>query len=290
MQLCNLILAHKNPQQTARLLESLYHPHCTIYLHVDKKYNIEPFKKAIKDLTGVRFITKRTSVHWGGPSMVYAIAKAISEIQADEQHYDYINLLSAQDFPIKPINEFVDFLEKNNDKQFISYLEGTEADMWWSSAASRFQNYHFNELQVNHKYLAQGWINKILPRRRVPFDWDLVGGNRATWWTLKSECAAYLAQKILEDKQVKSFMKLTWGIDEIIFPTLVMNSPFKDITINNNLRYIDWEEQNAHPRILTMEDHESLIRSGHFFARKFDESVDSQILDRLQQTFYNHHS
>ncbi|MGN7785718.1 beta-1,6-N-acetylglucosaminyltransferase [Niabella sp. 22666] len=285
MQLCNLILAHKNPQQTARLLESLYHPDCTTYLHVDKKFSLEPFKKVIKDLSRVRFIRKRTSVHWGGPSMVYAIAKAILEIQADRQQYDYINLISAQDFPIKPIHEFVDFLTKNNDKQFISYLEGEEADVWWTSAAARFQNYHFNELQVNHKYLAQGWINKLLPKRKVPFEWDLVGGNCATWWTLKLDCAVYMAQKILEDKQVKSFIKLTWGIDEIIFPTLVMNSPFRSITINNNLRYIDWEEQNAHPKILQMEDYDRLIGSGHFFARKFDESVDSQVLDRLQQTF-----
>ncbi len=285
MLLCNLILAHKNPKQTARLIESLHHPGCTIYLHVDKKVSIEPFEKAIKDPTHVRFIRMRTTVYWGGPSMVYAIAKAISEIQADGQRYDYINLISGQDFPIRPIYEFVDFLTKNQDKQFISYLEGSEADVWWSSAASRFQNYHFNELQVNHKYLVQGWVNKLLPKRRVPFEWNLVGGNCATWWTLKLECAAYLAQKILEDKQVKSFIRLTWGIDEIIFPTLVMDSPFKNMTINNNLRYINWEEQNAHPKILKMEDYESLVRSSHFFARKFDESVDSQILDRLSQTF-----
>ncbi|WP_346239099.1 beta-1,6-N-acetylglucosaminyltransferase [Niabella insulamsoli] len=282
MQICNLVLAHKHPHQLNRLLTHLSHPGCQTYVHIDKKSDLQPFKAAVSIFSKVSFIKKRISLHWGGPSMINAVVSSILEIKASGKHFDYINLISGQDFPIRPTGVFVNFLEQNKGKQFISYMEGESAASWWNSGAKRFQKYHFNELNLRYKYLVQHVANKILPERKAPADWHLVGGNCATWWTLTADCAYYLAEQVVSDKKVKDFVKLTWGIDEIIFPTIVMNSPFRDAAVNDNLRYIDWGENQAHPKILQSADYDKIIESSSFFARKFDESVDSEIFERLE--------
>ncbi|MNL64977.1 hypothetical protein D3C87_1892530 [compost metagenome] len=60
-----------------------------------------------------------------------------------------------------------------------------------------------------------------------------------------------------------------------------MNSPFKAQTVNDNLRYIDWAEGEAHPNILRYEDLNKIRDSGMMFARKFDIEIDTSILDAL---------
>ena len=62
-----------------------------------------------------------------------------------------------------------------------------------------------------------------------------------------------------------------------------MNSEFMHSTVNDNLRYIDWSEQAANPKILTELDFESLKNANSFFARKFDTEKDSEILDMIDE-------
>lgn len=282
MKICHLVLAHKHPLLLGRLLKNLAHPNAQTYVHVDRKFDCHPFRDAAKSLSNVRFVKMRTTLHWGGPSIVNAVAHALMEIRASGEEYDFINLISAQDFPIKPMDAFVEFLSANKQKQFISYMTGAEADKWWHTGANRFQKYHFNELDVRFKYFFQGIANTVLPKRSAPSEWELVGGNCATWWTLQSACAYHMAATILHDKKVRDFIRMTWGIDEIIFPTLVLNSPFRETVVNNNLRHIDWQEQQAHPAILSTKDFDQLRDSPQFFARKFDLKVDADILDMIE--------
>ncbi|MFC3559911.1 beta-1,6-N-acetylglucosaminyltransferase [Pedobacter jamesrossensis] len=62
-----------------------------------------------------------------------------------------------------------------------------------------------------------------------------------------------------------------------------MNSDFKNKTNNNNLRYIDWSEGNAHPKMLKIEDYSNLKSSTMHFARKFDTEIDEVILDKIDK-------
>jgi hypothetical protein len=47
-------------------------------------------------------------------------------------------------------------------------------------------------------------------------------------------------------------------------------------------RYIRWTEGN-HPEVLTARDIDSMMASGAHFARKFDELIDSSVLDELDE-------
>ena len=68
--------------------------------------------------------------------------------------------------------------------------------------------------------------------------------------------------------------------DELFFQTIVTNSPLADTVENDNLRYLDWSREPA-PAVLTRDDLDAIGASGALFARKFDETVDAEILDLL---------
>jgi hypothetical protein len=100
---------------------------------------------------------------------------------------------------------------------------------------------------------------------------------------MDASCALYVATFIKNNKQLKRYMKFTWGADEFLIPSIVMNSPFSDKTVNNNLRYIDWSEGGANPKILQIKDLLSLKSSKTFFARKFDILIDKDVLSVIDK-------
>jgi hypothetical protein len=71
--------------------------------------------------------------------------------------------------------------------------------------------------------------------------------------------------------------------DEIFFQTILLNSHFKSQLVNDNLKYVDWSDLLAHPAILLTRDYEKLIDSTSLFARKFDETVDANILEMIDR-------
>jgi hypothetical protein len=103
--------------------------------------------------------------------------------------------------------------------------------------------------------------------------------GRSQWFTLPLEHVKYVVDYLTKNPAVKKFFSYTWGSDEIVFQTILFNSPFKNAMVNNNLRYIDWSEKKASPRVLTMQDAELLMQSDKLFARKFTLAVDATILD-----------
>lgn len=57
------------------------------------------------------------------------------------------------------------------------------------------------------------------------------------------------------------FMKYCDASDEIYFQTILLNSPYKDICVNDNLRYINWSKDREGPAILVEDDFEEITKS-----------------------------
>ncbi len=101
--------------------------------------------------------------------------------------------------------------------------------------------------------------------------------------TITPDCASYIVDFIQKDKKLRRFIRFTWGPDEFVIPTLIMNSDFKETVINDNFYYIDWSGGGSNPKILTGEDYDKLVSSDKMMARKFDIRQDPGILDRLDK-------
>lgn len=278
MRVAHLIMAHKNPAQLVKLVERLHHPNFDIYLHIDAKVEIGQFE-TLKNIPGLFFIKNRSTCNWGGFSLLKGIVQCTEEVLRSGT-YDFINMISGQDYPIQNSDYIYNFLKERPESIFISFEESHESE-WWKKASDRYEKYHLTDYKIRGKYFIERLINIIMPKRKFPGNMTLYGGNKSCWWTLSSDSAAYVVSTLNNSPELNNFLKLCWGTDEFIIPTLIMNSDFKKNVINDNLRFIDWSEGNAHPKIFEVNDFEEISRSNMLFARKFDMEVDSEILEKI---------
>lgn len=268
-----LILVHANSNQLRRLINRLRNENASIFIHVDLKIELAQFEEYL-NFKNIIFIKKRVRVRWGAYSMVECMVNSFKEILPHFPQHQYVSVLSGQDYPLLPIEDMNQYLSLNQGKAFMEfYPVFTE----WYEAIPRLEKYHLTNYTFPGNSLLENILNKVLPRRKPPKELTYVG--RSQWFTITIEHIEYIVNFLESNSHIRRFFALTWGCDEIVFQSILYSSVYKNQLVNNNLRYIDWTEGSASPKILTINDAERLKNSGKFFARKFDINIDSQILD-----------
>ncbi|WP_149239566.1 beta-1,6-N-acetylglucosaminyltransferase [Dyadobacter sp. 32] len=276
MKLAYLILAHHNPLLLQRLVNALSYSQVDIYIQVDLKTNIEPFLQ-IGKCKNVFFVEKRVKVFWGAYSQVQAILNGFEHILNSGNTYAYVNLLSGQDYPLQPADKILEFFRNNPDKAFIEYYSIEDV---WQEALPRIRQYHLTDFHFTGRFFVQKLMNWLLPVRQVPKDMEPVG--RSTWFTITPEHIRYILSFLHDNPKIRRYFRLVWGVDELIFQTILYNSPYKSQMVNDHLRYIDWSAGGVNPKTLTMEDEQTLLNSECLFARKFA-GPDSELLDSIDK-------
>lgn len=279
MKIAHLILTHKNPRQTERLINALEHPDFHFYIHVDKKTNQLPFEY-LAERNDVSFIKNRTKIYWAGYGTIQATLNGFEEIL--KQKFDYINVISGQDFPLKSSDQIHNYIHGRKGTEFIT-CESIETE--WTEAAPRIKNYHLINWKIPGKYRLEKIVNKILPQRKFPLEYEIVG--RANWFTITTSACEYILQILKQHPEIIRYFKYCWGADEFIFSTILFNSAFRE-RIVENLVYVDWTGQSkGHPRILETADYNKLCNTPKLFARKFDMTQDPKIIDLLEEKIKN---
>jgi hypothetical protein len=275
LKLAHLILAHAYPKQLERLINRLHHPEADIYIHLDAKASISDFVY-LQDLSNVYFVSKRTSVVWGTYSLVQATLDGMEEIMMAKENYSHINLLSAQDYPLKPADEIHTFLKANADKSFIDWpVIGDE----WADGVHRVENFNFGDYNYPGHYLFQYMVNFCKIKKKIPDGLKPYG--RSQWLTITPKSAQYVIDYLKTHPKIKRYFRMSFAPDEFIFQTILGNSFLKDTLVNDNLRYINFPSGNLHPTTLTVADAVALTTSGKFYARKFNPNTDAVILNYL---------
>lgn len=282
MRIAHLILTYTNPRQTERMIRRLSHQNFDFYIHVDKKFDINPHL-FLESIPNVYFINNRIDVKWAGFSTVTATFECIKEIVATGIEYDFINFLSGQDYPIKPADYIYDFFVENTGKEFISYRD-IKND--WKEGLIRMERYFLTSYSFKGKHKLETLINNLLPKRTLPYNLHPYG--KSMFWMLSPEIAMYVVNTVENDPKLKHFFSLCWASDEFVFQTILMNSVHKDKIVNNNYRYIDWSAGGANPKVLDESDAEKLTSSDMLFARKFDMVNHPGILDLIDKNLSLH--
>ena len=276
-----LMLCHKNPEQINLLLEALKHPLVDIYIHVDLK--CQYIIKDIKANCGVHLLPKEkcVDVRWAQFSEIEATLNLINEASLNDKYSHYV-LISGQDFPLKPIDEIVTFLneyandnfidcrtvkkfEKRNDISFPSIVLGTRI---WRKIAKNIL-----------VYITGGWNNTFsFIKRKAPNNVNYYFGSQ--WWALNNEAIKYIQDYLASNLNYQIFFKKSLCPDECFFQTLIMNSKYAD-SVKPYLHYINWKDGKSSPEILRVDDYDDLVLSNKFFARKFDIGIDREIIKRI---------
>lgn len=271
MKVAYLILAHKNPEQVKRLLNLL---NSDVYVHIDKKSNLDEFYIKRNNFF---FIKERVDVNWGGFTMVNATLKLIN-IAKENYNYDFYVLLSGDDYPVKKVEKFEQYLIERKDYSFIEYEKFDEK---WQHAESRYKNYWISEKKNIFLKIIQKILNMFINKRAMYK--NLKGYKGSQWWCLNAEAIQYVLNYINVNKSIITYFKHTQIPDEMIFQTILLNSPLKYKIKNDNLRHIILK--GAHPETLMKKDFQYIKKlQGKFFARKFDIVVDKEILDLLDES------
>jgi len=276
--MAHLIMAYKDPAQIERLVKKMSHPQFDFFIHVDTKFDLAPFEY-LQNIERVHLIQNRQKVRWAGYSFIKALLGSVKEILESNNAYDFINVMSGQDYPIKSTEFIHDFFKERKGTSFI-YAE-KDGSPWWQKLKGRVLRYHMIDYDFRGKYRIENWLNALLPKRKFPLPYVFYGGSKATWWVLTAECARYVVDFLERHPKVRRFAKHSLVVDEYLIPTIIMNSDFRDRVELENYRYVEWPEGKFNPRILTVEDFNSLKDSSMLFARKFDIHVDTRILDML---------
>jgi hypothetical protein len=291
MQIAFLILTHKHPEQLLRLINALGSPSHLFFIHVDKACSISPFEKTLARATTdkIQFIAKRENTPWASLGFVKAAINGIAE--AANQEADFICILSGQDYPIKSVNYISDFFSRSAEKNFVYHFEIPFA-YWGGGGLWKLTNYHLQQVRpafirksVNRclRYLAP-----VLPERKFPaYLTKPYGGEN--WMAFNHEAAEYILWFTQAHPDYLDFHRYSYSPDEMFFQTILLNSnkdEIKSNIVNEKLHYINWKTRNSgssSPVILREIDFDRLSRSNRLFARKFDITVDENILTRIDE-------
>ena len=269
MRIAILIQVHKNENQIIRLINHLKRDF-DLYVHIDKKSKLE------LDSEENVFVYKKYMVVHGGFSQITNTLFMLRE--AFKNNYDRYLFISGQDMPLKSNEYIINFFKKNKDKEFLLCHEVKKTDGIYDSLLKRMNNYNFGfwYRKILHVSLRT-FISNIGPWKRL-FPTNLYFGS--TWFNITHDALEYMFKYIDKNPRYIERFKYTWGADEVVFNTILMNSNFKDKTINDDvLRYMVWN--GGVPNLLLMKDYDYLKNSNALFARKFDENIDNDIIERL---------
>jgi hypothetical protein len=277
MKAAYLILTHAYPAHLQRMISRLAHNDAHFFVHVDAKADTVPFEVACHG-HHIHYVQQRVNIKWGGYSMVQATVNGFKEIVATGIPFTHVTLMSGQDYPIKIAAEIQTFLSAHQGKVFMHTLSVYNE---WQEAITRLTEYHLVNQEFKGRYKVQKMLNTVLPKRHFPASMIPVG--RSQWFTIPLDAVAYILDYIEQQPWIVRYFKLSWAPDEIIFHTILYNSPFKAAMTGDNLCYVDWSEGNASPKTLVLADAPQLLASPKLFARKFHPDTSKELLDLLDQ-------
>lgn len=278
-----LMQCHKNPEQINLLLEALNHPMVDVFVHVDKKS--QAIKDKITQRAGVYILPEQqcVDVQWAQYSQVEATLQLL-RAAVNRGGYSHYWLISGQDYPLRPMDNILDFLEANQEANFIECSQikpfNKRNDVYFPNSVIGRKLWQ-KVLKNLWIYGTGGW-NKTFPifKRKAPDDFKYWFGSQ--WWCLNSTTAQWIIDYLNEHTEYEKFFEHSLCSDECFFQTLVMNSPFANTT-KPYLHYIKWEKGKSSPRTLTTIDYEELKKTEKIIARKFDIDVDTEIIERLRK-------
>lgn len=294
-----LIIAHNNWWQLKQLIQLLDAENHDIYVHIDKKsksFSEEDFSN-FTSKSKVYFF-QEYEVFWGGFSQVQVELFLFEK--AYQKKYDYYHLISGADLPLKSNQEIDVFFEKNQGKEFILYdNEKLQND---PEISRRTKYYHY--LQDYRRRYSRKWENEfftfcervslvmqiVLHVNRVKeLDWTVKYGSQ--WVSITNDLVAVLLKQ--KNKITKVFSCTNYA-DELFVQTVAYNCGFKDRIyypedgLTENVRFIDWMRgKNGNPYTFRNQDYQSLHMNKNLFARKFSESIDKEIIQRISSEIQN---
>ena len=284
------MLCHRNSEQVNAVISKLCEFSCAdIYIHVD--LNNTNLRDEIKDRDNVFVLPENESYHiqWGSVDMVRATLQLIRKVRESNIEYDYLWLISGQDYPINQASVIENKLSSTPQMNYIETITHEDKRYTW-----------YRKL---YEIPYPSWINKntflvkVIKRiyilitgghrhsfklflRKKPFSFDFYFGSQ--WWTITPDAAYDILQYSDDHPEILKYYEKCIIPDECFFQTLFMRGPYRD-NRSMNLTFINWKNNRRSPEILNLDDLHMIntIKKEFCFARKMDYDDSSELIAML---------
>lgn len=278
-----IITAYKDFDYLGYLINSLDDEEIYIFIRVDSQVEDKSNIELLKHNNRIHVISTR-KVIWGSIEHLNAILDLIRIAKSTGLDFNYYHIITGQDFMWKSLDDFKNYFSNDNKHNYISVNKADKSNEF------RYKYYYRNDL-VNYKKRIGNLFTKFcymiqkifLIHKRIPNNFVIYKG--LVYVSITLDFTNYILNYI-ESKEGNDFMKfLKWSFipEEFFFQTLIMNSSFKNTVVNNNKRFILWEEKHGtQPGILDIDDFEPIRKSDSFFIRKINLKYSNNLIKRIE--------
>lgn len=287
-----LVLAHTDPAQVARLCRALDDGAAGVFVHVDAKCDMGPFRD--QDLPAcVQFTQDRVRVSWAAYSQVEAALRMLRDALAAPQRYARVVMLSGLDYPIKPTSALRELFDAHPRHEYIRFID--------ASQPAHFRIFHEHYWFMEEiPWLPRGYVQtklrrgfgrvlrKVVKKRRPE---GIVPAWGSAYWALTRECCEFVLEYMRERPDVVRWVKTSFAPDEQFFHTVVANSRF----LHESDGFVPYQAPSVHllsnlhliapglRKIHTERDFDDLVASPKYFVRKVTSRESGRLLDRLDR-------
>ena len=272
MRIGYVILAHTLPDHLVRLVRRLDSDRAQFVVHFDVRGSDSEFEGIEREFAGtpnVQLLPRRR-VQWCGFSLVETALDGVQRLLNADPPLDYVVLLTGQDYPLRPAGEIESRLAAGDGRSFLTYRPSRGRFL------RRMTRAHWHGTIGSRKLRLPNRLMPLTFRRTLPAGLEPYDGS--AHWCLSRAALEYVRTR---DDALVEFFRWVACPEESFFQSILLSSPLADSIVNDDLRYIDWSEGGASPRVLTSYDLDRMLASNALFARKFDPRVDSEVLDAL---------
>lgn len=285
MKIAFALIAHQNPKAIERMIRLIVAGGHVVAVHYDARAAEAGYQALVKAFAGnnsVR-IAREFHVSWGQWSIVAATLRCLDEIAGAGWKPDYVHLMSGADYPIRPVEEFAAFLERNTGKQFLECVPSNERR--WVRGGMQQERYqyrfHFNWRDQRTLFNLSLDLQKLFGLKRK-FVRGIEPHMGSQWWTLTWDTIEKI-MVLAREPDILEFFRTTLIPDELFFQTMVAHLvDFRQI-VGRTLTLYQFTDFGV-PVVYYADHVEYLLRQPFFFARKL--SVHSpELQDELEASW-----
>lgn len=242
MNIAFLINAHTDLDQLKRLCKKLTN-YGDMYIHIDKKTD-DNYVSAIKEYSSIlnteneiSILSVRVPVFWGGYNKIYAIRSLLeAALMNRKKTYDRVFYLSGLCYPLLSKETFMQFCNDYKGKELMTAYDittGVQKQQEKVTLYHLFRNIYpplGSNLLRRCIIAGSRIVLLLLGIRKKPYlvtqgqKWDIYFSSE--WFGLTGACAQYVFDIMSNNKDVENYFKTAYCSDELIIPTIVMNSSF----------------------------------------------------------------
>ena len=243
-----IILAHKDFLLLYKLVKYFAY-NCDVFIHVDKKSTFAPEEmETLGRLPQVKAILRKFSVHWGGFSMLKTELYML-RLAMDKSDASYFHLISGQDYPIRPLDDFLSFFAQAKEKNYIDFHH-LPYEHWDGYTYKRFQYYYPYDWIKGRSKKGQELVTLFLKKqiqwrikRAIPKQFDhLYGGSQ--WFSITRKAMQVLLGYTQKHPAFYRRMRYTFAPEETYVTTILANLLPKEEIVCDDLRFVRWKCEN----------------------------------------------